>query len=452
MVAPTVKVIRFLFQMRFSFIWSLAFLIGSVLASLSLQAASAWKTDIETIRANAEKGNVYYQGLLSIQLKHGGYGVAIDLEESSHWSTKAAQAKGAFGLCNLASLEMRRRNFEKGRFLFDEAHLHSNLLRLSRAEDAVAIFCLGLIEMECPPRNVQKAIRHFKKSSAKGFPPAQAILGMLQLNGIGTARDPKEGIRWLQAAARSGSPYGCFHLGMAYSIGDGVPFEQTKSMKLLQQAADLGLENAQFTIGMKYANGEGVPQDYEKAVTWLRKASNQGFGEATLPLRRCQTMLKHKQPVNPPPLGTVATIPKPVIPAPTTPDQPTAESSQSSSTDEEIALRLQQARHLLLVERKTTQAKKLLGSLALEGVPEAQKLLGIAHYRAKDYKDAHSWLLQAAQKNDAQAQRYLGMTYFLAQGVERDYKVASGWLSKAAAQGDKEAARYREILLKFYQE
>ncbi len=431
-------------------------------------ATHAWKTDIETIRSKAAKGDAYYQGLLGIRLKYGGDNEPIDLVESERWSIKAAESNGAFGLCNLASLEMRKRNFEKGRFLYDEAHLHSNLLRLARAGDPVAIFCLGLIEMECPPRNVPKAIRHFLESSRKGFAPAQATIGMLKLNGIGTTRDLDEGIKWLQAAARSESPYGKFHLGMAYSIGTGVSFDQTKSMKLIREAAEQGLGSAQLTLGMKYANAEGLTQDYALAVEWLRKASKQGLGEATFQLRRCETMLNKTQSSSTPPDEPVVpsdtsvtstadpekTIEKlpPIDPVDHQPKTITVPVPSTPPMDKGTVLRLQQARHLLLVERKTPQAKKALEGLAKNGVTEAQRLLGIANYRSQDYADANVWFLQAAKKNDPQAQRYLGMSYFLGQGVKRDYLQASVWLGKAAAQGDEEAIRYREILRKFYQE
>ncbi len=248
---------------------------------------------------------------------------------------------------------------------------------------------------------------------------------------------------------------------MAYSIGDGVAYDQSKSMKLIREAAEQGLGSAQFTLGMKYAGAEGLTQDYAQAVKWLRKASKQGIGEATFQLRRCETMLKHK----PSPKPTIA-VATPAIPS-TGPSkaietqavEPIADGETSTASvpppaniGKDTLLRLQQARHLLLVERKTAQAKKILGELAQIGVPEAQRLLGIAHYRSQDYKEAHAWLLQAAQRNDPQAQRYLGMTYFLGQGVNRDYSQASVWLGKAAAQGDDEATRYREILRKFYQE
>lgn len=422
-----------------------------------LFAGGEWKADLNTVRAKAAQGDLYYQGLLGIHLKHGGPQMIIDLVESERWSAKAAEKNGAFGLCNLASLEMRKRNYEKGRFLYDEAHLHSNLLRMARAEDAVAIFCLGLIELESPPRNIPKAIRHLEKSGSKGFAPAQAILGMLKLNGIGIPRDRGGGIKWLQAAARSESAYGQFHLGMAYSIGEGVAFDQDRSMQLIRKAAAQGLSSAQLTLGMKYSNGEGVDQDYAEAANWFQKASEQGSGEATFQLRRCHAMLKNQPQAKPKPEEqgdtTVAAVAKPLPVEPeVTPEPEPVLIPEVTASDEETKMLLQQARHLLLVEKKILPAKKILRDLATKGIAEAQRLLGIAHYRSLDYKEAHSWLLQAAEKNDPQAQRYLGMIYFLGQGIDKDYAQAHAWLSKAAAQGDREAARYREILQKFYQE
>ncbi|MFP6899311.1 MAG: hypothetical protein VCA36_00115, partial [Opitutales bacterium] len=190
-----------------------------------------------------------------------------------------------------------------------------------------------------------------------------------------------------------------------------------------------------------------------------RKASNQGIGEATFQLRRCETMLKHKSPPTPPAAEPVDPTSKPSDVAKAPPAKPVEAPiptpirvSPPASIDEGVRVRLQQARHLLLVERKVSQAKKILEQLAQENVTEAQSLLGIAHYRSQDYRDAYTWLHEAAQKNDPQAQRYLGMVFFLGQGVNRDYAQASKWLAKSAAQGDEEATRYREILRKFYEE
>lgn len=455
MVAPTVQIMRLIFPTAIRTAFVRAGLVFIALGITDLGAKPAWKADVETVRAAAIKGDSYYQGLLGIKLKYGDSGLKVDLIESEEWSAKAAKKNGAFGLCNLASLEMRKRNFEKGRFLFDEAHLHSNLLRLARAEDAVAIFCLGLIEMESTPRNIVKAVRHFEKASSKGFVPAQAILGMLKHNGIGIPQDRTEGIKWSRAAAQAGSPHGKFQLGMAYSIGEGVEFDQSKSMQLIMAAAEQGLGSAQLTLGMKFANGEGVEHDYAEAIKWLQKASKQGIGEATFQLRRCQTMLKHQPSIvitPTQPRETVAQTP-PTNPVVTNPPKPApVEPATPPVIDEDMKLRLQQARHLLLVERKISQAKSILKQLSAEGVTEAQRLLGIAHYRSEDYRDAHNVFVQAAQKSDPPSQRYLGMIYFLGQGVERDYAKANEWLGKASIQGDQEAIRYQEILQKFYKE
>ena len=49
-----------------------------------------------------------------------------------------------------------------------------------------------------------------------------------------------------------------------------------------------------------------------------------------------------------------------------------------------------------------------------------------------------------------EAQRFLGMIFFLGQGVEQDYAQASHWLGKASAGGDTQAPRYLRIVEQFY--
>ena len=45
--------------------------------------------------------------------------------------------------------------------------------------------------------------------------------------------------------------------------------------------------------------------------------------------------------------------------------------------------------------------------------------------------------------------RYLGIIYFLGQGVEIDYVKAGNWLEKAIRAGDLEASRYLRIVKQF---
>ena len=122
----------------------------------------------------------------------------------------------------LASIELERNKVERGQFLYDEAYLHSNLRDLAKAKDPIALFCVGLMEIDNPPRNIEKGMRNLERAADQGLATAQATLGMIYFTGIGVPRDPKEAISWCSLASRQRLPLGMFYLGMAYSTGDGI--------------------------------------------------------------------------------------------------------------------------------------------------------------------------------------------------------------------------------------
>ena len=76
--------------------------------------------------------------------------------------------------------------------------------------------------------------------------------------------------------------------------------------------------------------------------------------------------------------------------------------------------------------------------------------MGNLYYRDKEFEKARSWFQAAARDGDVEAQRYLGMIFFLGQGVEQDYAQASLWLGKATQGGDTQAPRYLRIVNQFY--
>ena len=130
----------------------------------------------------------------------------------------ASEKKGALGLATLAALELEKGNVPKGRFLYDEAYLHTNLRKLGNNDDPLALFCLGMMEIDNPPSNIPKALRHLEESATSGFATAQATLGMIYFTGIGTAKNSSLAIKWCSKSAKSKLPLGMFYLGMAYSV------------------------------------------------------------------------------------------------------------------------------------------------------------------------------------------------------------------------------------------
>jgi TPR repeat protein len=57
----------------------------------------------------------------------------------------------------------------------------------------------------------------------------------------------------------------------------------------------------------------------------------------------------------------------------------------------------------------------------------------------KDYAEAVKWYRKAAERGDAEAQRYLGSAYYTGSGVQKDDAEAMKWWRKSAEQGMAEA-------------
>ena len=227
---------------------------------------------IGSIQTKALNGDAHYQGILSLYHKFGEKGLAVDAEESRRWATLSAEKEGAIGLCTLAALSLESGKINRGYFLYDEAYLHSNLLALAKSKDPISLYCLGMVEIDNPPRNFKKGIRHIELSAEKGFASAQATLGMIYFTGIGAKKDFTEAIKWCSRAATSKHPLGMFYLGMAYATGNGVEKNEDYALRWIRAAADRDLVVAQTTLGMKFATGDGVIKDIRTAIYWLEKA------------------------------------------------------------------------------------------------------------------------------------------------------------------------------------
>ena len=434
--------------------------IFGVFSSFSLDARSPLQESLGTIQSRALNGDPHYQGVLALFHKFGERGLAIDLKEAERWAKLAAEKEGAVGLCTLASLSLENGKVNRGHFLYDEAYLHSNLLALAKAKDPLAMYCLGMIEMDNPPRNFSKAIRHIESAAEKGYATAQATLGMIYFTGIGVKKDSNLAIKWCSRAAREKLPLGMFYLGMAYSIGDSLEKNEDYALRWIRTAADRELVMAQLTLGMKYATGDGVEKDLESAVSWLHRASISGSSEAKLQLRKYENHLERLR--NPPAVyipenqtksvsnlaeaninknsKNISMNPRPVISIPRT----------DISEEDEIGFdAVEAAMSVLTIDKDREKAKTLLEIPASKGNPIACRHLGCLYYKENNFKSAKKWFDKAALKMDPESLRYLGILFFLGQGVEQDYPTADSWLTKAAQSGDLEASRYLRIVKQF---
>ncbi len=66
-----------------------------------------------------------------------------------------------------------------------------------------------------------------------------------------------------------------------------------------------------------------------------------------------------------------------------------------------------------------------------------------------DYETAFTLWMPLAEKDDADAQNYLGIIYYLGFGVQKDYKKAVDWYERAAKSGHADAQRNYADMIHF---
>jgi TPR repeat protein len=217
---------------------------------------------------------------------------------------------------------------------------------------------------------------------------------------------------------------------------------------------------AQLTLGMKYATGDGIPKDLETAISWLHRASIGGSQEAKLQLRKYENHLERLR--NPPAVyipdnqkKTVSSLAQSNMhnanQEPTNFKHSIIPNSKAEiSVEDKIGFdAVEAAMTVLTVEKNREKAKVLLEKPARDGNPVACRQLALILYKENDYKSSMQWFEKASIKDDAESLRYLGILFFLGQGVKQDYTKADFWLTKAAQKGDLEASRYLRVVKQF---
>ena len=245
------------------------------------------KITYKEIIQKAQQGLPYYQGLLGIYLRSGEGGSVINTDLSAKWS-EAADSKGhPFGAYNLANLAMLEGDLEKATNLYQDAAF--KLQRLASDGDPVALYCMGEIDFQVIPTNVQRALDLFKRSAEKGFPQAKATIGALYLRGLPNLldRNAEEGIRLLSEAVQAKSLTARFNLGMAYYNGDGVEKDAYKASQWLRMAVKQNFSEAQYALGLLLIEGaKGVTKNTVEGIRLLKDASKQNHQFALQYLRK----------------------------------------------------------------------------------------------------------------------------------------------------------------------
>lgn len=98
-------------------------------------------------------------------------------------------------------------------------------------------------------------------------------LGCDKLRANGPGRDEKEGFRLIAAAAQAGFPPAQAHLGRLHRDGVGTEKNYSEAIKWLRLACDAGLTDGAIDLGLLYFDGKGVHRDLVEAAALLSYAS-----------------------------------------------------------------------------------------------------------------------------------------------------------------------------------
>ncbi len=246
----------------------------------------------------------------------------------------------------------------------------------------------------------------FKTAAKSGDHEAQKMLGMMYLEGLGTAAGPEEGIGWYELAAGE---------------------EDEEAGEIL-----CGIFQDRY-------------QDPEKAAKWCGRAEEDDADEELSPIRVMQTEMA-KPTSTPVPTDT---------PTPTETPKPTAVPIKTAdptgtAVDRSFAKNSYEQGMEYYWNEEYESAFPYIRSAADQGLADAQLALGYMYEYGQgveqSYEKAAEYYRSAADQGLADAQNNLGLLYENGQGVEQSYEKAAEYYRSAADQGLAEAQKNLGLL------
>jgi len=320
------------------------------------------------------------------------------------------------------------------------------------------------------PTDSKEALKLIRLAAENGLPQAQTQLGSQYQQGKEIQQDFKQAVSWYRLAAAQGEAQAQFNLGFCCDNGFGIPKNVKLASKWYSLAAERGNSDAQHSLALMHLVGTTLPKDFVKAHMWYCLAVSSGFNEPKddfLPKLESQmnasqvsdakemaeTFKREKLPkknnsqisstsfrllslndiVE---LAEAGDAPSQfTLSAVYTSGEYWAESyafrSGRSFEDEDF--------HKYEVQKNETLAIGWLHKAADQGLPEAQRQLGLLYQLGKrvtkNPAEAVRWLRLAADQNDAASQYFLGHCYSGGNGVPKDFDAAMKLYRASADQG-----------------
>jgi TPR repeat protein len=344
---------------------------------------------------------------------------------------------------------------------------------LAKQGDVRAQWVLGLMNEDGGgvARDLVRAHMWYNLAGANGHPKARqsrdALANKMTLELVAEAQDRAnewaaeypQGMALARSADRpglnqramAGEGEAQFKLGEIYDIGQGAPQDFAQSLKWYDRAARRGNVGARRNLGVMFHAAKGVAQNYAEAAKWLRLAADQGDGEAQMILggmhERGQGMARDL-------LGAHMWL--------------NLAGAHGKKAARERRDKLAEAMTPAQIARAQSLARQWTAAhdgnvppVDVEGVRwrlerarrgdvDQMFLVGmmydIGHDVKRDQREAARWYLKAAARGHVGAQYNLGAAYYLGYGVAQDYVEAHKWFSIANITGLERAIVNRDIV------
>lgn len=348
-----------------------------IISNLRQQAANKRNSRDERAEAMLELGDRYYEGR----------GVEINFDSAYYWYSSVEKVKPKKDL-RAKSLLRLSECFEYGNPEQDSVYAYNYAYQAAELGSMKAVYRVGLLKIDGygTAKDTQGGVAWVSHAAQNGYVAAQRYLGYCYHQGIGVQKDYALAIEWLTKAAEQGDARAQTYLASRYYNGEGTAKNVQEAIQWWRKAAEQGEAKAQCALGMGYYEGDGVPQSYEEAVKWFTLSAEQGYAEAQCLLGICYI------------------------------------EGYGVAVNEEEA-----AKWLLLA--------------AKQGEMCSQYILGLCYYNGEgvqqNNEEAVRWWIVAAKQGYADAQYDLGLCYRDGIGVEKNIAEAFKWWRKSAEQGNK---------------
>ncbi len=151
------------------------------------------------------------------------------------------------------------------------------LLKKGEAGDVASQIELARFYSKSESYNEMLMYSWYLRAARQGNVGAQATVGFLLTQGVGTPENMTAAIHWLELAAAQGDLDSQLLLGTLYLRGeDGVPRLTRLAFDYFGKAAQQGSAQGQLMLAVCYENGIGCDQSTPDARVWAQKAAQQG--------------------------------------------------------------------------------------------------------------------------------------------------------------------------------